>query len=935
MKISVLKNEGDNFPVSVELTMDEFVDSLTTVEESECTLATCLSVHPVKDSDNCPHKKQSAWVPAYWPEGVIREKRTVEFVTAFVADIDHQSPKDLEDVLDRVSGYQYILHASHSDRPEDRCVRLIFFLSRPIPNVDFPRFWNTAVKYLNVPADKQTKDSSHLYYLPTRPLDACHDAWDGSGFDYAVNEGKVIDVDVILAIAPPIEERVSLSSLPVLDFKGAPTEESFLSAVEILGAVWPPRGTRHGAQLELSGALARAGWPVELIADFCAAVAERAEPGSGDLSKRLGAARSSVDKYLVGEPIKGWPSVEAHVGELAVKNAREVLGLVAVVNTELKNKLAVRAKEGVQRRKQAETKSREGMSEEERTPTVVPPPTREKLKTAYEGLAKDLKKSRDVDRRYDGKLLAKALKGQRLTEHLDEDLRLALEQTAVVMARGLLPGASGQHIAELLSPIAGKHASDVGEIAAWALEQADAIGPIEVPGPRALAEIDEKPDPDDDSDLRLQLEVNDKGDVKNCPHNIDRVLQFASELRDNLRFNVITRQVEVTGGRFADETPNDLPIGILNWLGSHWSLSTSTEKVVEQLLRIARKNSYDPVEEYLEGLEWDGISRIGSKDSASWLHTYCQAEDSSFARKVGAKFLISAVARGLSPGSKVDTVLILEGKQGAKKSTSFAVLGGKWFSDTPLVLGDKDSMVMASSKWIVELAELDSLTRVAGEYTKHKAFLSAAIDNLRPPYGRVPEEFKRHCVFGGTVNEDEYLQDPTGNRRYWAVRVGACLVELLAQDRDQLWAEAVVRFKSAHLNPEEAHPRAPGERWWFEPDEQVAVDVVMQSRREESPWVTMIEVWAARLLKPGAGVKPPTQHFQLHQVMEEALDISPVDMPRHTKQVTRALRDAGFVSVEVDGGPGRAWVRAGSVAHLRQQGVGSSQSEVVATSDSN
>lgn len=931
MRISVLKNEGDNFPVAIELTEEEFIDSLTTVESVPCTLADCLSVHPVEGSDGCPHKKQSAWVPACWPEGAIREKATVEYVSVFVADVDHRKQQEYDGILERIAPYKHVLHSSHSDRPEDRCGRIILFVSRPITGKEFPRFWPAVVKFLNIPADEQTKDSSRLYFLPTRPSDACHDAWDGSGFDFAVNEGKLLDVDAILALAPPVVEHVRVPV--VADFKGSPTEKQFEDAVEILGACWPPHGKRHGAQRPLSGALARVGWPVELIADFCAAVAERSETGTGDLSKRLKSARASVEKLAAGDPVDGWPTLIEEIGEEPVNKAREALGLAIVVNTELKNKLEVRAKQNTERRKKAETSSRKGMTE--RVPTPTEPPTREKQKTAFEGLAKDLKKSKDVDRRYDGKLLTRALKGQRLTEHLDEDLRLALEQTAVVMARGLLPGATAQYVSELLSPIAGKHSSDAPQIAAWAMEQASAIGPIEVPGPRAFAEQDEKEEPEDDTALRFQLEMTDKGDVKNCPHNIDRVLQYASELRGNLRFNVITRQVEVVGGRFSEETANDLPIGILNWLGSHWSLSTSTEKVVEQLLRIARMNSYDPVQEYLEGLEWDGVSRIGSKDSASWLHTYCQAEDTLFARKVGAKFLISAVARGLAPGSKVDSVLILEGAQGAKKSTSFAVLGGKWFSDTPLVLGDKDSMVMASSKWLVELAELDSLTRVAGEYTKHKAFLSAAIDNLRPPYGRVPEEFKRHCVFGGTVNESEYLEDPTGNRRYWAVKVGACQVELLAQDRDQLWAEAVVRYKSAHLNLDEAHPRAPGERWWFDATEQVGVDLEMQSRRHESPWVYMIQVWAARLLKPGAGAKPPVQHFQLHQVMEEALDISPVDMQRYVKPVTRALRDAGFVSVPVDGGPQRAWVKEGSVAHLRQQGVTISQSETSVPSDSN
>ena len=222
--------------------------------------------------------------------------------------------------------------------------------------------------------------------------------------------------------------------------------------------------------------------------------------------------------------------------------------------------------------------------------------------------------------------------------------------------------------------------------------------------------------------------------------------------------------------------------------------------------------------------------------------------------------------------------------------------------------------MIAASKWIVELAELSSLQR--GDIDRHKAFLSARVDNLRPPYGRAPEEFLRRCVFGGTSNLAEYLEDPTGNRRTWAVHTGECDTRALERDRDQIWAEAVYRYRSAELNPDQASPGScPGERWWFERDEQLEADAVVAQRRTEDTWCGMIETWSDGLYRT-SGVHPPQTQFTLAEIADKVLGFNAVELKRHTKAIAQSLRSAGWDKVDIetrDGRKRRLWMRTGTV----------------------
>jgi predicted P-loop ATPase len=265
-------------------------------------------------------------------------------------------------------------------------------------------------------------------------------------------------------------------------------------------------------------------------------------------------------------------------------------------------------------------------------------------------------------------------------------------------------------------------------------------------------------------------------------------------------------------------------------------LSLTYETAFKAATRAGTFRAFDPVKVYLEELEWDGEERL-----TWWLETYfgagvneaddetAQTEERTWNQQIGKRWMIAAVARVYEPGCQVDTILIAEGPQGIGKSSAFRALAVKdaWFACDLPDIKHKDSVHHVLGPWIIELDELDALTRK--EATSVKSYVSRRTDRARLSYGKLSTNHPRRVVFCGTTNEDTYNTDATGGRRYWPFKVTRSIdIAAIEHDRDQLWAEAVHCFRE-------------GEPWYLDEPALNEIANEQQSRRfKPSPWLEPI-----------------------------------------------------------------------------------------------
>lgn len=344
---------------------------------------------------------------------------------------------------------------------------------------------------------------------------------------------------------------------------------------------------------------------------------------------------------------------------------------------------------------------------------------------------------------------------------------------------------------------------------------------------------------DEDTDWLKQLTYTPKGTFETTINNAFLIMTHDPELRDKYFYDEFKERPIVSGDlpwqKLADRTTpawsDSDDSGLRQMLEKRYEID-STIKIRDAVELAMLQTKRHPVREYLNSLHWDGEPRMDTV-----FVDYLGAADTVYTREVTRKSLIGAVARILSPGCKHDHMLVLVGPQGCRKSTTLAKLGKEWFSDSLYTMQGKDAYEQLQGYWIIEFGEM-AATRKA-EVEQIKQFISKQEDSYRAAYARRTQAHPRQCAFFGTTNDDEFLRDPTGARRFWPVTVTDAGRErgddFTAEVVDQIWAEAVIRYEA-------------GERWYLSEEVEAMARAIQAEHTEMNGKQGLIENFLELLL---------------------------------------------------------------------------------------
>jgi len=340
------------------------------------------------------------------------------------------------------------------------------------------------------------------------------------------------------------------------------------------------------------------------------------------------------------------------------------------------------------------------------------------------------------------------------------------------------------------------------------------------------------------SDWMALLKKSETGIFEKTAENAQIVLDNDPRFKGKVRYDDFSHAIIVAGPlpwckddyprRWSDKDSSFLFIEIEKLLKLK-----SMPLINAAFIASASLRSFHPVKEYLSSLVWDGLPRLDRL-----FIDYLGAADTEYTRAVTRKAFAAAAARVTVPGCKYDTMLILVGKQGRGKSTILSKMGGQWFSDSIKSFEGKEAMESIQGKLILEVAELDAMNR--SEIGAVKSFLSKTEDHFRAAYGRFSETHKRQCVFFGTTNHLNCLQDPTGGRRFWPIDIDQIprtksVFEDLDTERDQIWAEAFTAWQL-------------GEPLYLSDKLAVSAYEAQESHRETHPWEAIIKQFVDHLI---------------------------------------------------------------------------------------
>ncbi len=379
---------------------------------------------------------------------------------------------------------------------------------------------------------------------------------------------------------------------------------------------------------------------------------------------------------------------------------------------------------------------------------------------------------------------------------------------------------------------------------------------------------------DRDPDWKDDLIRTDRGKIAVNDHNLIALMDNDEEWSERLGYDQFRKELTL------DKAPLS-SVGITKVaarIEKKYGVGPIGDSLLARTLEVVcHKNPHHPVRDWLDPLEWDGTERI-----PAFFSTFFGAEDTPYTRAVAQNLFVAAVARIRCPGAKFDNMVILEGPQGIRKSTAiFALFGENWTAEMKASPENKDFDQTLQGLWCVEFAELDSFSR--SDSARIKLQLSVREDYIRLPYSKRFERFPRQCVFIGTTNDDHYLKDPSGARRFWPIRCVYADVEGIRSARDQLWAEAVFRHRE-------------GATWWEVPPE---TKEVQDARYLDDSWSEIVGPWLQNLVP---------RETTTTQILEDCIGI---ERGRHGRseqtRIGALMKRLGWEHVRCRTPAGRQW----------------------------
>lgn len=347
----------------------------------------------------------------------------------------------------------------------------------------------------------------------------------------------------------------------------------------------------------------------------------------------------------------------------------------------------------------------------------------------------------------------------------------------------------------------------------------------EVYSPAPLVQEDATVQPE--LEKQITYITNNKGMPFVSAYNVTQILDADSTLNKAFRYNEFSHEHETnvrTGREFTPLQKDDIIFTMIYIQKTYSFFERVSQQVVQEAITSqAHKITVNPPVDMVKSATWDEVPRI-----EYWLSEVFGVEDNEVHRAIASNWLKGLVNRVVDPGCKFDTVLVLEGDQGIGKSSALRILGDPWYAETSMDIDTKDFQLILTNNIIVEFSEGASLSRSASAAMKQK--ITDQEDNFRKPYERTTQKYKRHCVFAMTTNEEQYLKDHTGNRRWLPVPLPKekANLEWLKENKMQLYAEAYHKVYEK------------GETTWEFPEE---IKEIQASRLEEDPWIGKISEW--------------------------------------------------------------------------------------------